>query len=156
MIPTSTPLGRTLHRVYRPDERPDIEVLVDGVWCEGELRMRTQREDGTWQPDVQWRPNGEPTRRLDSSRPPAFGPPDTLVGVEWERFVTVPAPVFDHELDEMIGANCSTALGAELHVAEVDVQGVTHAECHLSRGEAMEELEPDARRASDFCGLPAD
>ena len=24
------------HGIYRPDERPDIEVLVDGVWCEGE------------------------------------------------------------------------------------------------------------------------
>ena len=52
------------HHVNRPDERPDIEVLVDGVWCEGELRMWSQREDGTWQADVQWRPNGEPTRRL--------------------------------------------------------------------------------------------
>ena len=33
-------------RVYRPDERPDVEVLVDGVWCDGELRLWTQREDG--------------------------------------------------------------------------------------------------------------
>ena len=34
------------HRVYRPDERPDIEVLVDGVWCEGELRMWTRAARG--------------------------------------------------------------------------------------------------------------
>ena len=25
--------------VYLPGERPDIEVLVGGVWCEGELRV---------------------------------------------------------------------------------------------------------------------
>ena len=66
MNPTSTPRGRRLHRVYLPDERPDIEVLVDGLWCEGELRMWTQREDGSWHGDVQWRPDGEPTRRLDT------------------------------------------------------------------------------------------
>ena len=53
-------------RVYRPDERPDVEVLVHGLWCDGELRMWTQREDGSWEGNVQWCPNGEPTRRLDT------------------------------------------------------------------------------------------
>jgi len=52
------------HRVYRPDERPDVEVLVDGVWCDGELRMWTQLKDGLWQGNVQWRPADEPTRYL--------------------------------------------------------------------------------------------
>jgi hypothetical protein len=28
--------------VYKPSERPDVEVLVDGTWHPGELR-------GTWQ-----------------------------------------------------------------------------------------------------------
>lgn len=40
---------------YRPDERPDVEVLRDGVWCPGELRAWQQREDGWWA-NVQWRP----------------------------------------------------------------------------------------------------
>ena len=52
------------HRIYLPGERPDIEVLVDGVGCEG--ASWTQREDGSWRGNVQWRPNGEPTRRLDT------------------------------------------------------------------------------------------
>jgi hypothetical protein len=52
--------------VYRPGERPAVEVLVDAVWCDGELRMRTQRDDGSWKGNVQWRSNGEPTRRLDT------------------------------------------------------------------------------------------
>jgi hypothetical protein len=50
------------HRVYPPGERPDVEVLVDGTWCDGELRMWTRREDGWWG-NVSWRPPGEHTRR---------------------------------------------------------------------------------------------
>ena len=42
-------------RVYRPDERPDVEVRVDGEWHPGELRMRHHREDGWWA-NVNWRP----------------------------------------------------------------------------------------------------
>ena len=52
------------HQVYAPAERPDVEVLVDGVWCVGELRMWSHREDGSWVGDVQWRPTNEPTRML--------------------------------------------------------------------------------------------
>ena len=48
-------------RVYRPDERPDVEVLVDGVWRVGELRMWRQEHDGSWLGQVQYRPD-EPTR----------------------------------------------------------------------------------------------
>ena len=52
--------------LYAPDERPDIEALVSGVWCEGELRMWPQLEHGSWQGNVQWQPAGEPTRYLDT------------------------------------------------------------------------------------------
>jgi hypothetical protein len=48
-------VGDLTIKVYRPGERPDIEVLVDGVWREGELRMWIQREDGTWWAQVTWR-----------------------------------------------------------------------------------------------------
>ena len=41
--------------MYRPDERPDVEVRRDGVWHQGELRDWQQREDGWWA-NVQWRP----------------------------------------------------------------------------------------------------
>ena len=72
------------HRVYRPKERPDIEVLVDGVWCVGELRMWSQREDGSRQGDVQWRANGEPIRRLDTFTAdlirPGIAEPPTVSG----------------------------------------------------------------------------
>jgi hypothetical protein len=40
------------------------EVLVGGVWRVGELRMWSQRDDGSWDRNVQWRPAGEPTRRF--------------------------------------------------------------------------------------------
>ena len=62
------------HRVYRPDERPDIEVLVDGVWCDGELRMWTLREDGSWQGNVQWRwrARTQPSRERRHEVPPCL------------------------------------------------------------------------------------
>lgn len=41
---------------FRPDERPDVEVFVDGVWYEGELRAWQRRADGWWA-NVQWRPS---------------------------------------------------------------------------------------------------
>lgn len=40
---------------YRPNERPDVEVHVDGVWHPGELRDWLHREDGTWWANGQWR-----------------------------------------------------------------------------------------------------
>jgi hypothetical protein len=39
--------------VYRPADRPEVEVLVDGTWYSGEVRMWTNR-DGTWYADVGW------------------------------------------------------------------------------------------------------
>lgn len=40
--------------VYRPDQRPDVEVLRDGVWYPGELRAWQSRADGWWA-NVQYR-----------------------------------------------------------------------------------------------------
>jgi hypothetical protein len=42
--------------VPKPGERPDVEALVDGVWCPGELRMWTQDDRGAWTAQVQYRP----------------------------------------------------------------------------------------------------
>jgi hypothetical protein len=58
---------RTQVHVYEPAERPDVEVLVDGQWLAGEARMRWF-EDGAWWWNVQWRPAGTQTRRLDGFR----------------------------------------------------------------------------------------
>ena len=49
---------------------PHVEVLVVGVSFEGGLRMWTQHEDASWQGDVQWWPNGEPTLWLDTFTTP--------------------------------------------------------------------------------------
>ncbi|HXH77339.1 hypothetical protein [Nocardioides sp.] len=45
---------------YSPDERPDVEVLVNGVWHPGELRAWQRRDDGWWA-NVQWRPRAGET-----------------------------------------------------------------------------------------------
>ena len=34
------------------------------MWCDGERRMRSRLEDGTWEGHVQWRPDGEPIATL--------------------------------------------------------------------------------------------
>lgn len=52
--------------VYEPTDRPDVEVLVDGEWLPGEARMRWQDDQGGWWYQVQWRPPGTHTRRLDN------------------------------------------------------------------------------------------
>ena len=51
----------TFH-VPKPGERPDVEALVDGVWCPGELRMWTQDDEGAWTAQVQYRPPGSHSR----------------------------------------------------------------------------------------------
>ena len=66
VLRSNVPRMKPQHRVYRPDERPDVGVLVDGVWHVGELRMWSQLGDGSWVGDVQWRPADEPTRYLDT------------------------------------------------------------------------------------------
>jgi hypothetical protein len=48
--------------VYERHQRPDVEVLADGRWCDGELLMWLRRDDGWWA-SVSWRPRGEQTRR---------------------------------------------------------------------------------------------
>jgi len=52
------------NRVYPPGDWPAVEVLVDGQWLDGELRVWTQHRDGTWWANVSWRPTGEYSRRL--------------------------------------------------------------------------------------------
>lgn len=65
-------------KVYSPSDRPDIQVRRDGVWCQGELRMWQQREDGAWWANVSWRPGPNATYldtvpaddvRLDEAEP---------------------------------------------------------------------------------------
>jgi hypothetical protein len=41
-------------RIYRPDQRPDVEVLVDGAWHQGELYAWRPTADG-WEATVRWR-----------------------------------------------------------------------------------------------------
>ena len=66
----NTVTGRT--RVYRPDQRPDVAVLmpraspmVIGVWRVGELRMWLQDDGGDWWGQVQYRPD-DATRMIDT------------------------------------------------------------------------------------------
>lgn len=40
--------------VYRPAERPNVEVEVNGRWYEAELRMWQPDADGAWRGQVQW------------------------------------------------------------------------------------------------------
>jgi hypothetical protein len=42
-------------KVYMPHERPQVEVLVDGVWYPGELRGEWRRH-GRRLCNVSWRP----------------------------------------------------------------------------------------------------
>ncbi len=35
-------------RVYTPGQRPDVEVLVDGQWVQGELRAWSRHKDQWW------------------------------------------------------------------------------------------------------------
>lgn len=37
----------TVH-VYKPGDRPDVMVRIDGNWWPGELRMWKQHPDGWW------------------------------------------------------------------------------------------------------------
>jgi len=46
---------------YPPADRPEVKVLVDGVWYPGELRMWTQAIEGSWFANVTWsRVSGKP------------------------------------------------------------------------------------------------
>lgn len=52
-------------RVYPPGDRPDVEVLIDNTWHPGELRMWKPDGDDGWVAQVQWRPPGTNSRRID-------------------------------------------------------------------------------------------
>lgn len=56
-------------KIYEPADRPDVEVLVDGQWLIGELRMWKPDGEDDWIAQVQWRPVGEHTRRIDDFPP---------------------------------------------------------------------------------------
>jgi hypothetical protein len=40
--------------VYRPADRPDVEIEIDGTWYPGELRAWFPRDDGTWEGNVMY------------------------------------------------------------------------------------------------------
>lgn len=42
-------------RTYRPDERPDVEIPIDGQWCKGELRQWSVDGADNWSAQVNWR-----------------------------------------------------------------------------------------------------
>ena len=41
-------------KLYRPDERPDVEVLVDDEWWPGELWEWRQDDAGAWSGFCSW------------------------------------------------------------------------------------------------------
>lgn len=52
--------------VYPAGDMPDVEVRVDDQWVPGEARMRWRdSETGIWWYQVQWRPPGTTTRKID-------------------------------------------------------------------------------------------
>jgi hypothetical protein len=50
---------------YLAQDRPDGEVLWEGVWCPGEVRMKRQDQAGRWWCDVQYRRPGELSSHID-------------------------------------------------------------------------------------------
>ncbi len=52
--------------ISKPADRPDVEVLVDGHWCPGEVRMQTQHDDGSWVLEVAYRPHGKLSSMIES------------------------------------------------------------------------------------------
>ena len=54
--------------VYLAQDRPDVEVLWEGVWCPGEMRMQRQDSSGQWLCNVQYRRPGELSSHIDTFR----------------------------------------------------------------------------------------
>lgn len=52
-----------------PLDRPPVEVLVDGAWCYGLVRMQIQHDDGGWEINVQWTPGLGQSWFIDSFTP---------------------------------------------------------------------------------------
>ncbi len=76
MAPSST---TTVDSTLPPADRPEVEVLVDGTWHYGELRMWTQHDDESWSANVVWsRAHG--ANRLDTFLAETFG---RWAAVEW-------------------------------------------------------------------------
>lgn len=53
-------------RTYPAAERPEIEVLMDGVWHAGVLREWRQLEDRSWVANVRWSVGRGQSSRLDT------------------------------------------------------------------------------------------
>jgi hypothetical protein len=71
--------------VPKPSDRPDVEVLIDGAWCQGELRMWTRHDDGTWTAQAQYQPPDGDSRVIrtfsaDDVREDAVDGPRSSVG----------------------------------------------------------------------------
>lgn len=58
-----------LPRVYAIADRPDVEVLVDGIWCPGQLRMWAPEGQAGWLADVQYQPPGTHNNALGTFTP---------------------------------------------------------------------------------------
>ena len=54
-VPAHTRPGMPEPIVYLAQERPDVEVLWECVWCPGEMRMQRQDKAGQWLCQVQYR-----------------------------------------------------------------------------------------------------
>lgn len=57
--------GVKVHTVYRPHERPDAEVLVDGTWYDAEVRMWSRDDAGGWHAQCTWH-KGPGETRIDT------------------------------------------------------------------------------------------
>lgn len=42
------------HTIYKPQDRPEVEVLVDDAWHFGDLRQWFLDDEGGWHGEVRW------------------------------------------------------------------------------------------------------
>lgn len=75
------------HTVYPPHERPEVEVLVDGTWHYGTLRM-WKLDGDTWTGSVTWSaPDGNRIDDFDSEHirplPDPYPPDATRPVTDW-------------------------------------------------------------------------
>lgn len=64
-------------RTYPRGEEPDVQVLADGQWHPGELRMWEQHPDGTWWGHVVWHPIGRNKSRFQAFPADRIRPDET-------------------------------------------------------------------------------
>lgn len=88
LSPPTAPVKQ--HIIYKPLDRPDVEVLVDDQWLPGELRAWRQYDDDTWSAEVQYRPPGEHSSTI-ATFPAADVRPDTVDRSHGRRAVESPS-----------------------------------------------------------------